>query len=134
MQVSEVMTAPIITIACDEPLSRAVNIMANKKIGAIVILDYDSSPWSIITESDIIRILSKHSNDENIDWLWKRPIHSFRLKALHYINSGGSISDAIQRMAAYRIRRLPVIDDEELMGMVTEREILDKMASKSLRR
>ena len=133
MKVKDIMKSPVHSIKNSSPPSKAVNMMVNYSIGAVLITDEVGEPWSIITESDIIRILHSNSQKNELSWLWIRPLHSFNLNALHTISPNNRIADAIQQMAAYRIRRLPVVHNERLVGMITEREIIEKMAQKSMK-
>lgn len=133
MNIENIMSDPVITAEKDAPMSRIINKMVNKKIGSVVLLDNDGTLWGIITESDIVKALEAHSNDENLTWLWSMPVHQVVNEHLITVTVNQKCADVIQLMAANRIRRLPVMDeeDEELLGIVTERDILAAMANAS---
>jgi len=59
IKVEEIMTKNVITVRDNEPLEGAAKIMAEKKIGALPVLDEDNHLVGIITESDIFRTFVK---------------------------------------------------------------------------
>ena len=75
IKVEEVMTREVITIKEDTPLEEAARIMAEKKIGALPVLNEDGKLSGIITESDIFRTFVKMlgANREGVRYTFSSP-------------------------------------------------------------
>ena len=135
MKVEEVMSNPVITVDLDAPLSRVIERMVTGGIGSVVVEDRDQEIYTIVTESDVVRQLHAHSGEHALVWLWSQPIHTMVKDTLHTIPPTTLISEAVRTMAELNIRRLPVVDiDDELLGIVTERDLLRAMGGMKWKR
>lgn len=125
------MTKNVITINDNSHISKIVTQMVNDKIGSVVLTDEDGYLSGIFTESDLVKLLHKHLVDNSLDWLWDTPVNKVMSQNLITITEFTGCREAIQLMAAHRIRRLPIMDenDEELVGIITERDILTALSS-----
>lgn len=130
VKVSKVMTAEVVMIADSSLVPKAISKMVNGKIGSIILTDENDYLSGIFTESDLLRHLHKHMMDGSLDWLWRIPVKEVMSKKIFTITEDANCKDAIQLMSTHRIRRLPVMDteDEELVGIITERDILAMMS------
>ena len=109
--------APVINLG--EPVSRALDRLVRYNTGAVIVVE-DESPVGIVTERDILdRVLrSERDPDQTkIDEVMSYPIIS--------IDSTKPIRDAIQLMRDNDIRRLAVIENDSLIGLTTERRLLN---------
>jgi len=116
-QVSTIMSTKIVTTKTSETLRNALRKMVKQKIGSIVAVE-DGKPVGILTERDISIQVAK---SQSLQGLTVKRIMS---KPLITINPSTDISDAVEQMIRKDIRRLPVIEEGKLIGMVTERDIL----------
>ena len=91
----------------------------------LVILNQENRPWSIITSSEILRL--QEERDVQIDMFWERPLYSFNLRALHHIGPQCTIDDAYLQMSAFNVKRLPVVQDDKVLGMVTLQSVLERI-------
>lgn len=55
VDVQEVMTHPVITVAEDTPASEAARLMLRHRIGCIPVVDADGAPLGLLTETDLLR-------------------------------------------------------------------------------
>lgn len=135
MKVDQIMSNPVITIDLDAPMSRVVELMSNHRIGSLLIENRDQEIYAIITESDVVRQLHAHRDQKDLIWLWSQPVRSMVKEGVSAIKPGTLVSEAVRKMADKGIRRLPVIHpDGELMGIVTERDLLRAMSSMKWKR
>lgn len=112
--VADVMTHTVRTVAPETTASAVARLFADNGIGSAVVVDPDSDEVvGIVTESDIMRQVA---NDVDVT---TTPVGSFMTTSVTTIQSTDSITVAATLMKDHAIRRLPVVDDGELVGMVT---------------
>ena len=94
--------------------------MHKNKIGCVIIVTIagDETPVGIITERDVMRILSTENPGLLHFALWK-----LMSKPLVTIEESAPISEAIRIMANKRIRRLVVKKDKKIIGILTQKDI-----------
>ncbi|WP_456371807.1 CBS domain-containing protein [Methanocaldococcus sp.] len=116
--VSEVMSFPVITATKNMTVYDIANIMKEKDIGAVVIVE-GKEPIGIVTERDIIRrVVAKNLKPKEI------LAEEVMSKKIITIPQNASINEAAKIMAKYKIKRLPVVKDGELVGIITESDII----------
>ena len=102
-----------------DSVSSIVNIMVGENIGAVVVVEGDR-PVGIITEKDVLeRVVRRRKDMEETraeDIMSKPPIS---------IEADRPMIDALNLMRKNNIRRLPVTKDDKLVGLVTERRLLE---------
>ena len=110
--VSKIMTKRVVTIGSDENAIEALQIMANKGIGSVIVTE-NGRPVGIVTERDIIRRLARDRK------VLDKKVISVMSKSLISVSPETPIFQAIQIMRKNNIRRLPVISGSRLKGIVT---------------
>jgi len=94
--------------------------MSEAKTGSLVVLDEDGELAGILTEMDIVNdLVSKGLDPEEV------LVGDIMSKPVHTIESGMPIQDAAKTMADLEIRRLPVVEGEKMVGIITENDILE---------
>jgi len=126
--VSSFMTRNVITETDDQNIQAICKIMNENSIGSLIIvkrLDSNNPNTSnnkeiigIITERDIVRIIGLLQPS-----LLTVPIREFMSKPVITLSPNNSIKDAIQTMQLKNIRTLPVVENENLQGIITEKDI-----------
>ncbi len=114
----EIMSASPVTIPVDASAEEAAQIMRDKEIGSLVVLE-DGRPAGIVTERDLVTKVAA-SNREARQTL-VRDIMTSPLLAVH---PHEEVAEAARVMASRKIRRLPVIKEGKLVGMLTENDII----------
>ena len=116
-QVSAIMSTKVVTTTTTETVGNALRKMVKQKIGSIVVVE-KRKPVGILTERDISIKVAKAQSLRGL--LVKRMMS----KPLITVGPSMDIWDAVEQMIRKDIRRLPVIGEGKLIGMVTERDIL----------
>jgi len=118
MKVRDIMSRPIITEDEEALVSEVVKDMAEMGIGSVVITS-EGKPSGIITERDIaLKVLLKN---KRADELMAKEIMS---SPLITIEPDASVDEASALAATKRIKRLPVVENGVLVGIVSIRNIL----------
>ena len=101
----------------------ALEIMSEKEIGALLVME-DGKLTGIFSERDYARkvILKGKSSKET-------PVGELMTKKVFYIDSQKTLNDCMAMMTAKRIRHVPVIEDNQVMGIVTIGDVVNQIIS-----
>jgi CBS domain-containing protein len=113
MKVSEVMTRDVHTVRPDQPVQEAASFMLSADAGSIPVTEGDRL-IGMITDRDIaVRGIAKGYGPDT-------PVRELMTDDLVVVRVDEDIEDAASKMSEARVRRLPVIDqDERLCGIVS---------------
>jgi CBS domain-containing protein len=103
----------VATISADAPLSDAVAELGERRIGSLLVVD-GGEVSGIISERDIIYCLREHGA-QILDWAVSRAMSS----PVTHVTPDTEVLAAMALMTQQRIRHLPVIDEGQLMGIVS---------------
>lgn len=104
----------VTTIAPTATLSEAVNLLAQRRIGAVVVTGADDRVAGILSERDIVRVLSERGPavlQENVAAVMTRKVMT--------CNESETIAALMERMTAGKFRHLPVVDQGRLVGVIS---------------
>jgi CBS domain-containing protein len=120
VEIAEAMTDTVVTAPRDASLQAVAELMRDRAVGSVVIVDGDR-PCALITDRDVAIAVGangvKPSNE--VDAHASRPLVSGDL--------GMDVEEAAAKMVQHGVRRLPILDDGSLAGIVT----LDDLAVKT---
>jgi len=106
------------TILFEEPVARAAMAMCRDEVGSCIVLK-DNLPVGIVTEEDInCKVVAKDRRPGMVS------VHEVMSTPLITIGSDKSVRDAAHMMIRNRVRRLPVVEENKVIGIVTVRDIL----------
>jgi len=117
MLVEEVMTRDVVTIDCNNNVYDACKIFVENKVGCLVVMDRDIIV-GIVTERDTIERVILQNLDPNNTKI--REIMSQNIKTIHALTP---LEKAAQIMKDNKIKKLPVIQNNEIVGIVTETDL-----------
>ena len=120
MKVRDIMTADVATAHLDSSLREIAQLMRDEDTGAIPVLDGDELA-GIITDRDIVVRCVAEGRDA--DDATAEDILSERLET---VEPDSDVEEASQLMARRQIRRLPVVEDGRLVGMLSLGDIAVK--------
>lgn len=104
----------VATITGEVAVSEAVERLAAKRIGALLVVDQDGRVIGILSERDIVRSIGLKGHeilDDSVSSLMTREVIA--------CSEGDSINDVMTRMTVGRFRHLPVIEDDNLVGIIS---------------
>jgi CBS domain-containing protein len=119
--VSSFMTRNVKTETEDQTIQAVCKIMSENNIGSVIVIkviDGNNQAIGIITERDIVRILGLLQTS-----LPQVTLRELMSKPLVTLRPNNSIKDAIQTMQLNNIRRIPIVEKENLEGIVTDKDI-----------
>jgi len=115
--VKGVMSSPVVTVTKEATVAQALRAMIDHDIGAVVVVDGDA-PVGVFTERDVTRKILDEPD------LLGRPIGKEMSAPVTSVAPGDEVVFIFRTMSEKKIRRLPVVDDGRLVGIVTERDLL----------
>ena len=125
VQVKDLMTKKVITIDSKKSISDAALVMKAKKIGSLVVTD-NETPIGIVTERDFVRraVAKKLQFDESISVIMSKPLVT--------IDSDSTLEEAARLMLDKRIRRLLVLDEEKISGIIVASDFARHLSKETL--
>ena len=125
-QVRDIMEKNVITIDQDKSTLDAAIILKEKEISFLVIMSKDK-PSGIVSERDIVQKIA--AKDLKASSTRLQDIMSNRFK---WVEPNTTIEFAVQKMLNNNIRRLLVLEDENLVGVITQTNLTEFLRSKIL--
>jgi|TARA_B100002003_G_scaffold243783_2_gene268765 CBS domain-containing protein len=109
--------APISTVY------EALEIMANKDVGALVVIDGDKLV-GVFSERDYARGLALQGKRSR-----ETPVSEIMTQAIVTVTCSHSVKHCMEVMTNYRVRHLPVLEDEKLVGVVSIGDVVFSIMS-----
>ena len=140
MKVRNVMTYGVISVSESASIAEAIETMLRSRVSALVVFDADHALSGILSEGDLLRRSELGSEPKRPYWL-ELLIGSGRLadayahehgrkagevmtRDVETIGEDAELSEAVDRMIHRRIKRLPVLRGETLVGIVSRSDLL----------
>ena len=125
-KVRDIMQKNVITIEKTKKAQDAAIILKDKEISFLVVVN-DSKPIGIVSESDIVRKIVADNKESQ-----STPLETIMSKNFKWVEPNASIESAVQKMLNNNIRRLVVLENGELVGVITQTDLTEFLRSKIL--
>ena len=103
----------VVTLAAEQTIAEAVNVLTERRIGALLVMDGNDAVGGIISERDIVRHLARHGA------ALEAPVEAIMTHEVHTCSSQETVARAMALMTRFRYRHLPVVDDGRLVGIIS---------------
>ena len=117
MKVRDAMTENVLTITPGRTLRDAARFMAEHNVGAAVIMDPEQPGPGIVTERDLVNLVADGGDPRTTK------VSERMSKDLDTVDPKTDIAEAAGHMARLKIRHLPVLQDGELAGIISIRDL-----------
>lgn len=120
ISISDLMSKNVLVAEPDLNIYGICRILSKNNIGCVVIVDdFESKkPVGIITESDIIKVMGKLDQHQ-----LQVPIKHHMSTPVITLSSRSSVTDAMKLMCDKKIRRVVIIENDKLAGIVTDKDL-----------
>ena len=144
---SEIMSSPVVTISADRPVSDAANLMLEKGVGSIVVVDDAGEYVGLLSESkylpeesvlpylrqSVLRILGSELGDlENIEEVIhstrSTPVGDAMQKYANTVTPDTPLADVAKILVGEGSHHLPVVDGGKPVGMISRHDLLTLFA------
>ncbi|HET9201683.1 MAG TPA: CBS domain-containing protein [Acidimicrobiia bacterium] len=112
--IDQVMTRDPVTVDEGSPVTEAARRMRDANIGDVLVSRPDGSICGIVTDRDLALMVVAEGADPN-----SMTVRDVCSHVIESVKSGDPVGKAVSKMREGAIRRLPVIDDGKLVGIVT---------------
>jgi CBS domain-containing protein len=112
------MTEDVLTIAPDRTLREAARFMTQHNVGAAVIVDPEQPGPGIVTERDVVRSLGAGEDPD------RELIRDHLTAKATFADGEWGLEEAADAMARGGFRHLVVVDDGEVAGIISMRDII----------
>jgi CBS domain-containing protein len=147
MKAKDVMTQHVITITPDAPVLEALKLMLQNKISGLPVVDRNRNLVGIVTEGDFLRRAETGTERKRPRWvefilgpgtLAKDYVHSHARRIdevmttdVCTITEGCELDDVVRLMEKHRIKRVPVMRGNAVVGIVSRANLLHALATLS---
>jgi len=145
MEAAHIMTRNVVSVRPETTISEAVRLMLQHRISGLPVVDGHDHLVGIVTEGDFLRRVETGTRRQRLRWVEfflgpgrlaeeyvrsaGRTVEDVMTPSVHTIDEDTSLSDAVELMERHRIKRLPVLHDRKLVGIVTRANLLHALAS-----
>ena len=112
--------ATVFTVEPTDSLADAAKLLTNHGIGALVVTDAEGHTVGIISERDIVRALGEKESAA-----LETPVAEIMTRKVVSCSRHDKLVDLMQRMTDGKFRHLPVIEDGQLIGIVSIRDVVE---------
>lgn len=114
-------------ISATETLDRAAQLMRELDVGALPVSDTNERMCGIITDRDIVvECVARGLNPADTT------CGDLSLGTPRWIDADADISEVLEEMQTHQIRRLPVIEQKRLVGMISEADLAQHLSEEQL--
>jgi len=118
--VNQIMKNSILTIDSSVPAYEAAKMMEDLNVGSLVVTE-NNVPIGIITDRDFAIKITAHSYPRDT------PIRRIMSSPIISVGPFDTLLVAAEIMSSNKLRKLPVIQDEQLIGIITATDLIDCM-------
>ena len=121
-QVRDVMTTRVITLTPETTAEEAIETLVNQRISGAPVVDPEGRLLGVLTEYHLLKIASFPS-------LQEVSAGDMMTKVVWVVSEDASLEQAAEMLAKHRIRRLPVIKDGKVVGVISRRDVIRHLLS-----
>jgi CBS domain-containing protein len=119
--VGDVMTKSVISVDASMTINETAKMMEDAKVGAVIIMD-NNTPIGIVTDRDFAVKVAAHA------YQITSPVKEIMSSPLLAIGSDESVRNAADLMHDREVRKLPVINEDKIVGIITATDIVNLLA------
>ncbi|MBE9137089.1 CBS domain-containing protein [Nodosilinea sp. LEGE 07088] len=121
LTVRDIMTKPVVVIRSSATVQNAILLMRAKRLRSLIVEPTEETPYGIVTEKDIVfKVIARRKNPDFVR------VHDIMRQPCIRISAHATVLEAAQVLADAGIHRAPVMENDELLGIVSVTDILRK--------
>lgn len=144
MKAADIMTVPVHSVTPDDTVAQAIRLMLQNRISGLPVVDKDGSLRGIVTEGDFLRRSELGTVQQRPNWLQillgpgiaanayththARRVAEVMTTDVATVTENAALGDIVQLMEKRHVKRLPVVRDGRLIGIVSRANLLHAFA------
>jgi len=145
MNAAHIMTRNVISVQPETTIFQAAHLMLLHRISGLPVVDSNGHVVGVVTEGDFLRRAEMGTQRQRPRWLQflvgpgklaeeyvrskARKVEDVMTQPVHTIDEDTPLSDIVELMERHRIKRLPVLRDGKLVGVVSRANLVHALAS-----
>lgn len=114
----------VVTVSPGRSLSEAVQLLAEKGIGTVVVTEGDDRILGILSERDIVRAVAKAGAAA-----LEQPVAEYMTRSVKTCSHNDVLNSIMERMTQGRFRHLPVVENDRLVGIISIGDVVKSRLS-----
>ena len=118
LQAKDIMTKDVISVKRETPIYKAVELMVEKNITGIPVVEDEMTLVGILSEKDVLRLFYKKGNEAG------KTVDDFMTQPAIFFNEDESLLDVCNCLINNPFRRVPVTSKGKLVGIISRKDII----------
>lgn len=123
MAVSDIVREDVVTVYFDDSLLDVAEVMREERVGSAVVLDADGETMGMVTDRDLVVYGQRFA-----EALEETMVNEILSMSVVSVTPDASVAELTETMREEGVRRVPVVEDGELRGIVTLDDIVVHLA------
>ena len=144
MQAKDVMTQKVILVGPEDTILRAIRLMLQNKVSGLPVVEASGQLVGIVTEGDFLRRAETGTAHRHLRWIDflrglgplaaeyaeanGRKVHEVMTSPVHSVTEDTSLEDIVSLMEEYHIKRVPVLREQTVVGIISRANIVRAVA------
>jgi CBS domain-containing protein len=143
MNAADIMTRSVIAVSPEAPLAQAVRLMIDRHLSGLPVIDSDGHPVGMLTEGDLLRRVETGTQGGPAGWFASffmpgylagkyvqthgRRVSEVMTPDVVCVEEATALSEVVDLMQRKRIKRVPVVRGQSVVGIVSRADLLRKV-------
>jgi CBS domain-containing protein len=143
MKAAEIMTRKVVTTTPDPPIEEVVRAMLRHRLSGVPVVDAARAVIGVVTEGDLVAARRDRHGKDPVAWLelliapgrlaqdyvrsHARKVSEVTTDAVVSVSPDTPLAEVVALMESRRVKRLPVIEDGRLVGIVSRADLLSAL-------
>lgn len=124
MRVADLMKTNVRTIAADAPIAEVVQSMADGGVSGLPVVDGSGRAIGVISATDVLQASAEQDDRVARTRMFEHTTaRDLMTNVVHSIEPEAEVREAAQRMLYGEVKRLFVVDDDRLVGVISQTDI-----------
>ncbi len=116
-QVKDIMTDRVVGVGPDATIDEAITLLLDHRVSGLPVVDDNGLLLGVISEIDIIDLVYKADIETST-------VRDYMTREVRSLDAGASLDDAASIFCTKSIRRIPIVRDERLVGVLSRRDLI----------
>jgi CBS domain-containing protein len=116
-EIEEIMSTEVVSVTADEPISRVIELLVDNDITGIPVVDADSQLVGVITEKDVMGILSGPETMTG-------QVRDYMTENVVSFDKDDDVIAVCECLVNNPMRRVPIRSEQKLVGIISRRDLI----------
>jgi len=117
LKAKDVMSTDVVTTGRQTDIYKAINLMIENNITGLPVINDDTTLAGIVSEKDVLRLLYDNIGEQ-------RKVEDFMTKNVIIFHQEDSLSEIVNCLIKNRFRRVPIVHEGKLAGIISRKDII----------